>query len=80
MVNLNNLKSDYQLNENDAAAFILMLSQLNIGDKFVTIVGTINKTSETDFELIIDDKAAENLVMQVLQINDTPDTMIFDEC
>lgn len=79
MVSLKDLKNKYDIDAAAAAAFILMLSQLKIGEEFSSVVGTVKKTSANGFIVEVGDGAAENIIEHILKANESPDSLIFSD-
>jgi len=76
-IDLAALKNDYKIRREDAASFMLMLSQLSEGDEFKTILGTIKKTGKNTFSIRIGKETVEELLNEVMYVHENPDDLLF---
>jgi len=62
MANFKSVEDKYSIDKKSAAAFLMMLNDLEVGDAFKTTVGTIHKSTEDTFSFAIDDECIEQLL------------------
>lgn len=59
---LSSIKKNYEIDRKNAAAFLMMLNDLEQGEQFNTSVGLIRKTDNNAFQILIDDRCVDQLV------------------
>ena len=77
--NLSSIKEYFNLHTKEAAGFILMLLHLEGGEKFTSILGTIEKMEGDAFKLTVGPEVVEQLVDLWIEETKEPVEGIFDE-
>lgn len=76
--NLSSVKEYFDLHTKEAAGFILMLLHLEEGEKFTSILGTIEKLEGDMFKLTVGPEAVEQIITLWIEETKEPVEEMFE--